>query len=227
MAIDPYTALTIGKSVMGFIDANNQYKQQEAAFLRNRQDAAIARDQSVAALNKRAAQEMEASAGKQIELQIQALQEAETRKVVSGESGVAGQTEQLKLADVEARELRAKDVISGNLDMMLDQIEEQKMGVNAQMKNRINSMPRGQKPNIMAHAIGAAASAYAAEADVTGKNLFTGKALAKTMPNYVVPATTGFSGIMGSGQAPLPNTLQSNVMGSLTSSTYPSIFNRG
>jgi len=85
--------------------------------------------------------------------------------------------------------------------MAIEQIEEEKMGVNAQMKNRINSMPRGQKPNIMAHAIGTAASAYAAEADITGKNLFTGKALAKTMPNYVIPTTSGFSGLTGNSPA--------------------------
>ena len=197
MAIDPYTALTIGKGIVGFMEANDKYIRTEEAFLRNAQNAAIARDQSVAALNKRAAQMMEASAGQRFELELQALQEAETRKVVSGESGLSGQTEQLKLADVDARELRAKDVINQNLSMAIEQIEEEKMGVNAQMKNRINSMPRGQKPNIMAHAIGTAASAYAAEADITGKNLFTGKALAKTMPNYVIPTTSGFSGLTG------------------------------
>jgi len=77
--------------------------------------------------------------------------------------------------------------------MMLDQIEDEKIGVNTQMKSRINSMPRGQKPNIMAHAIGTAASAYAAEADITGKNLFTGQAIAKTKPNYIIPKTTGYN----------------------------------
>lgn len=222
--VDPYTALTIGKGIVGFMEANNEYKRTEAAFLRNAQNAAIARDQSVAALNKRAAQMMEASAGKKFELELQAMQEAETRKVVSGESGLTGLTEDLKMADVEARELRAKDIISQNLSMTLDQIEEEKIGVDAQMKNRINSMPRGQKPNIMAHAIGTAASAYAAEADITGKNLFTGKALAKTLPNYVIPATAGFSGI--TGNAAIPNTLQSNVLSSLSNTQLPSVFNQ-
>jgi hypothetical protein len=151
--VDPYTALTIGKGIVGFMEANNEYRRTEEAFLRNAQNAAIARDQSVAALNKRAAQMMEASAGQRFELELQALQEAETRKVVSGESGLSGQTEQLKLADVDARELRAKDVINQNLSMAIEQIEEEKMGVNAQMKNRINSMPRGQKPNIMAQLV--------------------------------------------------------------------------
>jgi len=115
--VDPYTALTIGKSVLGFIDANNQYKRQEAAAMQNWQRAAQARDFKVQALNRRAIQEAEAAAGKKFELELAALHEAESRKAV--DSGLEGQTEQLKIADVQARELRAKDVITSNLDAVL------------------------------------------------------------------------------------------------------------
>jgi len=125
--VDPYTALTIGKGIVGFMEANNQYREQERAYQRNRQEAAQARDFAVQSLNKRAIQEAEAAAGKDFELQIQAMQEAESRAVVSAESGLAGQTEEQKAANVEARKLRAKDVISGNLEMMLDQIEDEKI----------------------------------------------------------------------------------------------------
>ncbi len=220
--IDPYTALMIGQGVVGFLDANNQYKQKEAEYERNWQESARARDDTVASLNKRAIQETEAAAGKNFELEIAALEEAETRKVVSGESGVAGQTEAIKLEGVEARKLRAKTIISSNLAMTLDQIDDEIIGVNATMKNRINSMPRGQKPNIVAAAIGTAANAYAAEASVTGKNLFTGQAIAKTKPNYVIPQTVGY---MGLGAPALPNTLQSNVMNTLGRPTnYNALF---
>ena len=191
---DPYTMLKIGEGVIGFMEARREHQRLEAEYTRNWQESARARDDNVAALNKRAIQEAEAAAGKDFELQIAAMQEAESRKVVSGESGVAGQTEALKAADVEARKLRAQDVISGNLAMTLDQIDDEIIGVNTVMKNRIQSMPRGQKPNILAHAIGTAANAYSAEASITGKNLFTGQAIAKTKPNYVIPKTTGYSG---------------------------------
>jgi len=190
---DPYTLLMIGQGAAKFLDASRAARDTEIAYQRNRQQAAQSRDASIQSLNKRAIQEAEAAAGRKFELQIQAMQEAESRVVVSGESGLAGQTEELKASNVEARKLRAKDVISGNLEMVLDQIEDEKIGVNTQMKNLINSMPRGQKPNIMAHAIGTAASAYAAEADITGKNLFTGQAIAKTKPNYIIPKTTGYN----------------------------------
>lgn len=217
--VDPYTALMIGQSAVGFLEASREHQRLEAEYTRNWQESARARDETVAALNKRAIQETEAAAGKNFELQIAALEEAETRKVVSGESGVAGQTEAIKLESVEARKLRAKDIISSNLAMTLDQIDDEIIGVNATMKNRINSMPRGQKPNIMAAAIGAAANAYAAEASVTGKNLFTGQAIAKTKPNYVIPQTAGYTGLG------VPNTLQSNVMNTLGRPTnYNALF---
>jgi len=191
--VDPYTALTIGKSVLGFMEARREQQRIEAEHMRNWQASAQARDDAVRSLNRRAIQEAEAASGKQFELELAALHEAETRAVISGESGLGGQTEALKAADVTARKLRARDVISGNLEMTLDQIEDEKIGVNTQMRNRINSMPRGQKPNMLVHAIGAAANAYAAEADITGKNLFTGQAIAKTKPNYVIPKTSGYT----------------------------------
>ena len=186
MAIDPYTALTIGKSVVGFMEAKRAAREQDALNARNWQASAQARDIQVQSLNTRAIQEAEAGAGQQFELAIAALQEAESRKV--SESGLVGQTEELKIADVEARRLRAADVINANVDATLTQIEDQKLGVNAQMLNRINSVPRGQQPSLIAHTIGGAASAYAAEKDVTGKSLFGGLSKAKAAPNFVAPA---------------------------------------
>ncbi|MAI39623.1 hypothetical protein [Alteromonas sp.] len=215
-------ALQIGQGVAGFIDANNKYKQKEYEYAVNRQNAADARNENVNLLNKRAVQEAEAASGRQFELALSALQESETRKLVSLESGVGGQTEGLKLDNVEARELRARDVINQNLEMTLDQIEEQKLGVNAQMKNRINSMPRGQKPSLVMHALGTASSAYSAHADVTGKNLFTGQALAKTQPNFVVPSMNSYTSIRGN--TVLPNSVASNVL--LRNQSFPSVFNQ-
>ena len=184
--MDPYTALTIGKSVVGFMEAKREQQRIEAEYTRNWQASAQARDIQVQSLNTRAIQEAEAGAGQQFELAIAALQEAESRKV--SESGLVGQTEELKIADVEARRLRAADVINANVDATLSQIEDQKLGVNAQMLNRINSVPRGQQPSLIAHTIGGVASAYAAEKDVTGKSLFGGLSKAKAAPNFTLPA---------------------------------------
>jgi hypothetical protein len=184
--MDPYTMLTIGKSVVGFMEAKRAADEQNALHQRNWQASAQARDIQIQGLNRRAIQEAEAAAGQQFELQIAALQEAESRKV--NESGFVGQTEALKIADVEARKLRASDVIDYNVNATLEQIEDQKLGVNAQMLNRINSVPQGQQPSLIGHTIGAVASAYAAEKDVTGKSLFGGLSKAKAAPNFVAPA---------------------------------------
>lgn len=179
--VDPYTALTIGKSVIGFMEANNAYKRQEAAARQNLIRAAQARDFKVQSLNRRAIQEAEAAAGKKFELELAALHEAESRKAV--DSGLEGQTEQLKLGDVAARELRAKDVITSNLDAILAQLDDERIGLNTEMQARIDSFPRGQKPSLLAAAVGAASSAYAAEADITGKNIFTGQPIATAKVN--------------------------------------------
>ena len=206
--MDPYTALTIGKSVVGFMEAKREHQRLEAAHARNWQASAQARDIQIQGLNRRAIQEAEAAAGQQFELQIAALQESESRKV--NESGLVGQTEELKLADVEARRLRAVDVIDANIDATLTQIEDQKLGVNAQMLNRINSVPSGQKPSLIAHTIGGAASAYAAEKDVTGKSLFGGLSKAKAAPNFVAPA-------LGS----TPSLINSNYLASINPAMAP------
>lgn len=192
MAVDPYTMLMIGQSVMGFVGAQQEYKRAEYDYAVNRHRAAEARDVKVQSLNSRAIQEAEAAAGRKFDVELAALQEAESRVVVSGESGLAGKTEELKATDVTARELRAKDVIGANLGMVLDQIEDEKLGVNTEMQQRIESYPRGQKPNIITHAIGGLASAYAAELDVAGNaegsflhSIGLGKA--KTNPNFITP----------------------------------------
>lgn len=193
--MDPFTLLTIGTGALKFIDANNQYAIDEYKFQVNRQRSAEARDFKVQALQRRAIQEAEAAAGKQFDIQIAALQEAEARKTVT--SGFEGQTQEALIRDVEARELRAKSVIKGNLNNVLDAIDDEIVGVNTEMKQRIENYPRGQKPNFIAHALSTAASAYAAEADVTGKNLFTGQAIskAKTSNSFTLPPITSIRGV--------------------------------
>lgn len=187
---DPFTYLQIAKVGFDFIDEQNEFKRREVAAQQNLQRSAQARDFKIQSLNRRAIQEAEAAAGKKFELQLAALQEAESRKAV--DSGLEGQTEQLKLADVEARELRAKDVITSNLDAVLAQLDDEAIGINTEMQARIDSFPRGQKPSLLAAAVGAASSAYAAEADITGKNLFTGQpiSVAKVGGSLNLPPVT-------------------------------------
>ena len=91
MAVDPMTMLSIGQSVLGFIDANNKAKQQEQAYRQNRIAAASARDMKIQALNARAIQESERVAGAKLENAIKALEVSEAKVVAAGEAGVEGQ----------------------------------------------------------------------------------------------------------------------------------------
>ncbi len=202
--VDPLTIMAGIQGFSKFVDANNKYKDDEARYQQNRINSAAARDLKISSLNRRAIQEAEAASGQKIELALAALKERESRKVV--DSGLEGQTEELKLDDVTARKLRSEDVITTNVDAVMAQIEDQAAGYNAEAINRINSIPRGQKPNPVAHALNTAASMYATELDVTGERLFDlpfgGGKLNKAMPNTVMPAipslgTTRFSSLVG------------------------------
>lgn len=202
--IDPLTIMAGMQAVGGFIDAQNKYKDDEARYQQNRINAVASRDLKISSLNKRAIQEAEAASGQKLELALAALKERESRKVV--DSGLEGQTEQLKLGDVTARKLRSEDVITSNVDAIMSQIEDQAAGYDAEAVNRINSIPRGQKPSPVAHALNAAASMYATELDVTGNKLFDlpfgGGKLNKALPNTVMPTvpslgTTRFSSLAG------------------------------
>lgn len=168
MAVDPMTMLSIGQSVLGFIDANNKAKQQEQAYRQNRIAAATARDMKIQALNARAIQESERVAGAKLENAIKALEVSEAKVVAAGEAGVEGQGVQAQIDMTEARRLRGDTIYSQQLDGILQQMDFEKQGINAEALNRINSMQRGQKPSFLRAAVGAASSAYATELKYAG-----------------------------------------------------------
>lgn len=168
MAVDPMTMLSIGQSVLGFIDANNKAKQQEQAYRQNRIAAATARDMKIQALNARAIQESERVAGAKLENAIKALEVSEAKVVAAGEAGVAGQGVQAQIDMTEARRLRGNTIYSQQLDGILQQMDFEKQGINAEALNRINSMQRGQPPSFLRAAVGAASSAYATELKYAG-----------------------------------------------------------
>lgn len=163
MAIDPMTALSIGQSVMGFVDAQNKAKQDEIRYQQNRLAAATARDMKIQALNARAIQESERIAGAKLENAIKALEVSEAKVVAAGEAGVEGQGIQAQINMTEARRLRGNTLYNQQLEGILVQMDYEKQGINAEALNRINSMPRGQQPSFLKAAVGAAASAYATE----------------------------------------------------------------
>ena len=204
--------LTIMMGVQGLAEWGNavgQYQQTERDYLANRANAAVARDLKIQSLNRRAIQEAEATAGQKFDLAIASMEAREARTVASGEAGLAGKTIDAQRDMVTARQLRGETVLNDNLRMTLDQIEDEKAGYNAEMLNRINSLPRGQKPNILAHALSTAANMYAAEVSMTGKNPFSSTANPMATSNAVMPNVTPIA------KPPIPSPLPTNNQNAL------------
>lgn len=163
MAIDPMTALTIARGVGQFMDANNKAAEQERAYRLNRQRAVQSRDLQVQQLNTRAIQEAEMASQQKLQTAIQALKAREARKTIAGESGLAGQTERLKIQQVTADELRQGTAINDRVKGVLHEIDLKKQGVNATALSRINSLQRGVKPDLLMAGISVASSAIASD----------------------------------------------------------------
>jgi len=157
------TALSIAQGVAGFIDASNKAKQQEAYYLQNRINAAQARDLQIQGLQKRAVQFSDQYSQKKQDLVIAALKREGTMITASGESGLAGQTEAIKLSQAESDKLKGLDIYSQQIDAIFDDIEVQKLGLNAQMLQRIRSVQRGVQPSLGMAILGMASSAISSE----------------------------------------------------------------
>jgi len=159
--IDPMTALSIGQSVLGFLEKGKQARLQQARYEQNRIAAVAARDLKIQALNNRAIQEAEVVAEDKMAVAIKALETKERQKVAAGEAGVAGKSVKQQIDLTEARKLRGISKYDANIDRLLTQVELEKAGVNAEALNRINAIQQGQPPSLMGAVVGAAANAAA------------------------------------------------------------------
>lgn len=167
--MDPMTMMSIGQSVMGYMAQKRQAAADEARYQQNRIAATTARDLKIQSLNRRAIQESESITGQKIDLAIKALETRESQVVAAGEAGVAGQTVKLQQDKTEARKLRGDMIYNAQIGGILQQIEDEKAGADAQAMSRINSMARGQEPSMMGAVLGAASSAYSTELQIAGR----------------------------------------------------------
>ena len=157
--------LQIAQGVGSFIDASNKAKQQEVRYQQNRQRAVAARDLKIQSLNTRLIQESEIAAQQKFQLAIESLKKKESAVVAQEETGLVGATFDGLLDEYDKAKLRTTDIINTNVENLEKQIRLEGLGADAEAENWINSMPRGQKPNFLLHAIGTASSAYAANID--------------------------------------------------------------
>lgn len=159
MAIDPMTALSIGQSVVGFMEANREAEQQQAYYLANRQRAVQARDLKIQTLNQRMIQENEAIASQKMQLEIEELKKKGSLAVATGEAGISGSSVDALYNDFTAQVLRGKTTLSQQAEAIEKQITLEKRGADAEAESRINAVKQGQKPSFLAHAVSGAAKA--------------------------------------------------------------------
>jgi len=191
--MDPLTMLTIGQGVAGYFQAENEAEWTEARYQQNRVNAAAARDLKIQGLNTRMIQESEIAAEKKLALSIEAMKKRERAKVAAGEAGVSGSSVDNLVNEYDKQKLRGFSAINANVENLEKQIQLQKQGSSAEALNRINSLPRGMKPNLLFHAVSTAASAYAVEKSLT---------VDKVDPYAATFLAAGsVSSIFGSGQA--------------------------
>lgn len=167
-------AFQIVKGVAAFGQANADYRRTEADYFRNRQAAVQARDLNIQALNRRAIQEADAAGQQKFDLAIRALEVQGAKAAAKAETGLDGQSFRLSEAMTEAKKLRGETTLNQQLEYTLNQIELEAAGLNTTALNRINSLPRGQKPNFAMHALQTAASAYGADKQF-GDGVFSDK----------------------------------------------------
>lgn len=218
------TMLAIGGTVVDFLGASAQAKQDEARYQQNRINAAAARDLKINSLNTRMIQEGAAASAQKEQMAIAALKKTERGKVAAGEAGVSGSSVDAIINEFETTRLRGVSTVNAQTEALRNQIELEKLGASAEAVNRINSLPRGQEPSFLAAAVKAGSQAYAgmkkAEA-LDPKNIAkqmvdiqteVGKLVPTFTPDLPSAFNTKWTGGPSANSVFLPNTIRSNVL---------------
>lgn len=159
------TALSIAQGIGGFIQANNEARDAEARYQQNRQRAIQARDLKIQSLNTRLFQESEVAAQQKFDLALAELRKKEKAVAAQAETGLTGTTMDALLDEYDRAKLRSTDIINTNVENLEKQIRLEALGADAEAESRVNSLPRGQRPSLLMHAINTGASAYKSELD--------------------------------------------------------------
>ena len=149
---------------------NEAYVEQQDLYNRNRLAAAQARDLKIQQLNAQAFQTAEVYTQRKQQTAIQALKAQEAAVV---RATYEGNNLDLQLLDVEAQKLRADTAYSEQNTIDQKNISYQRMGLDGEMNNRINSVQQGKKPPSFGMTmLEGAATMYAADYEFNDSKLF-------------------------------------------------------
>lgn len=157
-------AVSAASSVVGYMGQMAQYKQQEALYEQNRKNAIAAFEDTQRATTLRQIQEQEAAAATRFDNNIEANAAKATARTAAGESGVSGLSIEGLLAEFSGRSARANDRADQQMDWTMNQLQAEKKSQGYTAVDRINSVPRGQKPffgDALLRIAGAGVDAYA------------------------------------------------------------------
>lgn len=160
--------LQIGSGVMQYQGAKAQAKAQTKLYEMNRQNSYAAMRQEYDAVQQRQLQEGEAALQQVEDRRLEALQEIATANVAAGESGVSGFSVERVLRDIGATAARDISTIEQNRDWSVQQLQNEKLGIQNTTVSRINSVSPGTKPSKWAAILGTASNA----AQVGGSTYF-------------------------------------------------------
>lgn len=142
-------AISTVSGVAGYMGQMGQAEITNQLYEQNQENAATANHDKQRALNEQQTQVMASASAEKFDTSLEARSARATNAVAAGESGVQGVTIDGLMRDIYAQEGRANDRVDQNTDWTLGQIQADKKASNAQMVDRINSAPRGQKPSFL------------------------------------------------------------------------------
>lgn len=133
------------------------FNAQEKAFWENRDSSILARDLKIRQLSAQTDQQIEQSQEQGRLAMIEALKNQARAKVAGGESGAVSNNNAV-MNDKIATSLRTQQSFAEALYAIQQNTMYARYGLDAEMINRINSMPRGQAPSLGGALLGAAGS---------------------------------------------------------------------
>lgn len=162
MCGDPISmAMMAMQVVQGVQKQNNAVEianQQNALYLANAQNAKDAMMNDARSLNLRQDQEAKSKAQKVLENSLDGARKVATGTVAAGESGVSGNSVQRILDSYERTKSVNQGTIERNFDMVSDQLDAERQGLQYTFKNRVNSVSKGYAPSAFDAGLGIAAS---------------------------------------------------------------------
>lgn len=158
-------ALGVGQAVMGHAAASQQAAMVNQQNHRRAEQLRIATIQDYDALNAMNDELVEGAVQQTNEAQLDGMRARGTAEAASGEAGVSGLSVDALMRDIFGQEQRFNESVNINLERQRTQLGREGQAIHKQGQNVVNSMPRPQKPSLLATGLRAGTSVVGAYQD--------------------------------------------------------------